>query len=44
MGGARSTLWGGEMHTIVWLQNMKVRDHLKDTDVEKITLEWIIGI
>jgi hypothetical protein len=32
------------MHTILWLENLKGRDHLEDLDVGgKIILEWILG-
>jgi len=33
-----------EVRTIFWLQNLKGRDHLEDTDVDgNIILEWILG-
>jgi hypothetical protein len=33
-----------KMHKICWLESLKVRDHLKDLDVDrKIILDWILG-
>jgi len=32
------------MHTKIWLQNLKGRDHLEDQGVDgRIILEWILG-
>jgi hypothetical protein len=32
------------MHTIIWLENLKGRDHSEDLGVDgKIILEWILG-
>jgi len=33
-----------KMHTILWLENLKGRDHSKDTGVESkiTTFEWIL--
>jgi len=32
------------MHTIVWLGNLKGRDHSEDRSIdERITLDWILG-
>jgi hypothetical protein len=32
------------MHAVLWLENLKGRDHLKDLGVDgRIILEWILG-
>jgi hypothetical protein len=32
------------MHTVIWLGNLKGRDHLEDLDVDgDIILEWVLG-
>jgi hypothetical protein len=34
---------GDEMHTKSWLENLNVRDHLEDPDVDgNVILEWIL--
>jgi hypothetical protein len=33
-----------KMHTVLWLENLKGRDHSEDLCVEgRIILEWILG-
>jgi hypothetical protein len=33
-----------KLHTKIWLENMKERDHSEDLGIDgKIILEWIIG-
>jgi hypothetical protein len=32
------------MHTILWLETLKGRDHLEDVDVDgRLILKWILG-
>jgi hypothetical protein len=33
-----------KMHTVIWLENLKERDHSEDGGVDgKIILKWILG-
>jgi hypothetical protein len=43
MGGTY-TLQRGEMFAKLWLENLKERGHLKDSDLGgRIILEWVLG-
>jgi hypothetical protein len=44
MRGAGHVARVEEMHTVIWLENLKVRVHSEDLGVDgKIILEWILG-
>jgi hypothetical protein len=43
LGGAFSTYWGRELHTVFWWGNLRERDHSKDPGVDgRIIFRWIL--